>query len=282
METKEEDFVEQLFIGSTHDYMLFFSNLGRLYWLKTYQLPEAGRTAKGKALVNLLQLSEGEYISTALPVRDFKEGYLVMFTKNGTVKKTALSAYSNPRGKGIIAISIEEGDELISVRKTSGTNDLIIGTRNGIAIKFNEEDVRETGRTSIGVRGIRLDKEDDVVAAEVADEKATILTVAENGIGKRTRFDDYPLQGRGGKGVISLKLTDKGGKVAGLVLVRDEDEVVMITSAGKLNRVKCTGISVLGRNTQGVKVMNIGEGKIVSVAKAAEKDHQETGAAEAE
>lgn len=282
METKEEDFVEQLFIGSTHDYMLFFSNLGRLYWLKTYQLPEAGRTAKGKALVNLLQLSEGEYISTALPVRDFKEGYLVMFTKNGTVKKTALSSYSNPRGKGIIAISIEEGDELISVRKTSGTNDLIIGTRNGIAIKFNEEDVRETGRTSIGVRGIRLEKGDEVVAAEVADEKATILTMAENGIGKRTRFDDYPLQGRGGKGVISLKLTDKGGKVAGLVLVRDEDEVVMITSAGKLNRVKCTGISVLGRNTQGVKVMNIGEGKIVSVAKAAEKDHQENGAAEAE
>ena len=282
METKEEDFVEQLFIGSTHDYMLFFSNLGRLYWLKTYQLPEAGRAAKGKALVNLLQLSEGEYISTALPVRDFKDGFLVMFTKNGTVKKTALSSYSNPRGKGIIAISLEEGDELISVRKTSGTNDLIIGTRNGIAIKFNEEDVRETGRTAIGVRGIRLEEKDEVVAAEVADEKATILTVAENGIGKRTRFDDYPLQGRGGKGVISLKLTDKSGKVAGLVLVRDEDEVVMITSAGKLNRIKCKGISVLGRNTQGVKVMNIGEGKIVSVAKAAEKDAQDPGTGEGE
>jgi len=272
METKEEDFVEQLFIGSTHDYMLFFSNLGRLYWLKTYQLPEAGRAAKGKALVNLLQLSEGERISTALPVRDFKEGFLVMFTKKGTVKKTALTAYSNPRGKGIIAISIEEGDELIAVRKTSGTNDLIIGTRNGIAIKFNEEDVRETGRTSMGVRGIRLEEHDEVVAAEVADEKATILTVAENGQGKRTKIDDHPLQGRGGKGVISLKLTEKGGKVAGILLVRDEDEVVMITSAGKLIRTTSQNISVLGRNTQGVKLMDIDEGKIVSIAKVVEKD----------
>jgi len=272
METKEEDFVEQLFIGSTHDYMLFFSNLGRLYWLKTYQLPEAGRAAKGKALVNLLQLSEGERIATALPVRDFKDGYLVMFTKNGTVKKTALTAYSNPRGKGIIAISIEEGDELIAVRKTSGTNDLIIGTRNGIAIKFNEEDVRETGRTAIGVRGIRLEDKDEVVAAEVADEKATMLTVAENGFGKRTKIEDYPLQGRGGKGVISLKLTEKGGKVAGLLLVRDEDEVVMITSAGKLIRTTSENISILGRNTQGVKLMDIDEGKIVSIAKVVEKD----------
>ncbi|GAB4487180.1 MAG: DNA gyrase subunit A [Thermodesulfovibrionales bacterium] len=272
METKEEDFVEQLFIGSTHDYMLFFSNIGRLYWLKTYQIPEAGRAAKGKALVNLLQLSEGERISTALPVRDFKEGFLVMFTKNGTVKKTALNAYSNPRGKGIIAISIEEGDELIAVRKTSGTNDLIIGTRNGLAIKFNEEDVRETGRTAIGVRGIRLEEKDEVVAAEVADEKATILTVAENGFGKRTRIEDYPLQGRGGKGVISLKLTEKGGKVAGILLVRDEDEVVMITSAGKLIRTTSGNISILGRNTQGVKLMDIDEGKIVSIAKVVEKD----------
>ncbi|MDA8105761.1 MAG: DNA gyrase subunit A, partial [Nitrospiraceae bacterium] len=176
METKEEDFVEQLFIGSTHDYMLFFSNLGRLYWLKTYQIPEAGRASKGKALINLLQLSEGERITTALPVRAFKEGYLVMFTKNGTVKKTALTSYSNPRGKGVIAISLEEGDELIAVRKTSGQDDLIIGTRNGLAIKFNEEDVRDMGRMARGVRGIRLVKGDEVVAAEVAEERTTVLT----------------------------------------------------------------------------------------------------------
>jgi DNA gyrase subunit A len=273
METKEEDFVEQLFIGSTHDYMLFFSNLGRLYWLKTYQLPEAGRAAKGKAMINLLQLSEGERITTALTVRDFKEGYLVMFTKEGTVKKTSLTSYSNPRGKGIIALSLEEGDELIAVRRTSGKNDLIIGTRNGLSIKFNEEDVRDMGRQAKGVRGIRLVEGDEVVAAEVAEEKTAILTVAENGFGKRTKIEDYPLQGRGGKGVISIKLTEKGGKVVGLLQVRDEDEVVMITSAGKIIRTTAQNISIHGRNTQGVKLMETAEeDKIVSIAKVVEKD----------
>ncbi len=271
METKEEDFVEQIFIGSTHDYMLFFTNFGRLYWLKTYQLPEAGRAAKGKALINLLQLSEGERVSTALPVREFKEGYLVMFTKNGTVKKTALTAYSNPRGKGVIAISLDDGDELIAVRKTTGSNDLIIGTLNGIAIKFNEEDVRDMGRTARGVRGIKLVKGDEVVAAEVADEKTAVLTVAENGYGKRTKIEDYPLQGRGGKGVISIKLTEKGGKVVGLLQVRDEDEVVMIAGTGKLIRMHAQDISILGRNTQGVKLMDTAD-KISSVAKVVEKD----------
>ena len=271
METKEEDFVEQLFIGSTHDYMLFFSNLGRLYWLKIYQIPEAGRAAKGKALINLLQLSEGEYISTALPIRDFKEGYLVMFTKNGTVKKTALMAYSNPRGKGVIAINLDKGDELIAVRKTSGSNDLIIGTRNGLAIKFSEEDVREMGRTARGVRGIRLSKGDEVVAGVFVEEKTTILSVAENGYGKRTRTEDYPIHHRGGKGVIAIKLTERGGKVAGLLQVRDEDEVVMITGVGKLIRTTAENIPVHGRNTQGVKLMDT-EDKIVSIAKVVEKD----------
>ncbi|MDA8078118.1 MAG: DNA gyrase subunit A [Nitrospiraceae bacterium] len=271
METKEEDFVEQIFIGSTHDYMLFFTNYGRLYWLKIYQLPEAGRAAKGKALINLLQLSEGERVSTALPVREFKEGYLVMFTKNGTVKKTPLTAYSNPRGKGVIAISLDEGDELIAVRKTTGANDLIIGTLNGLAIKFNEEDVRDMGRTARGVRGIKLGKKDEVVAAEVADEKTGVLTVAENGYGKRTKIEDYPLQGRGGKGVIAIKLTEKGGKVVGLLQVRDEDEVVMIAGTGKLIRMQAKDISILGRNTQGVKVMDTAD-KISSVAKVVEKD----------
>jgi DNA gyrase subunit A len=272
METKEEDFVEQLFIGSTHDYMLFFTNFGRLYWLKIYQIPEAGRTAKGKALINLLQLSPGEMVSTALPVRDFKDGYLVMFTKNGTVKKTALTAYSNPRGKGIIAISLDDKDELIAVRRTSGSDDLIIGTRNGLSIKFNEEDVREVGRAARGVRGIRLLKGDEVVAAEVAEEKTAILTVAENGFGKRTKIEDYPLQGRGGKGVISIKLTEKGGKVVGLLQVRDEDEVVMITGAGKLIRTTAENISIHGRNTQGVKLMDTADEKISSIAKVVDKE----------
>jgi DNA gyrase subunit A len=272
METKEEDFVEQLFIGATHDYMLFFSNLGRLYWLKAFQLPEAGRATRGKALVNLLSLSEGERITTALPVRDFKEEFLVMFTKNGIVKKTALEKYSNPRGKGIIAIALDEGDELIAVRKTDGKSDLIIGTRKGLAIRFNEEDVRDTGRASKGVIGIRLSKGDEVVSAEVAEEKTALLTVTEKGQGKRSPIEEYRVQGRGGKGVISIKTTEKGGKAVGLMQVRDEDEVVMITSSGKIIRTVAKDISLHGRNTQGVRLMDVGEDKVVSIAKVVEKD----------
>jgi len=273
METKEEDFVNELFIGITHDYMLFFSNLGRLYWLKVYQIPEAGRAAKGKALINLLALSEGERITTALPVRDFKEGYLVMFTKKGTVKKTALEEYSNPRGKGIIAITLEEGDELIAVRKTDGKSDLIIGTKNGISIRFKEEDVRDMGRAAKGVRGIRLVSGDEVVSAEVAGERTALLTVTERGIGKRSKIEDYPVQGRGGKGVISIKLTEKSGRAVGLMQVRDEDEVVMITGSGKLIRTLAGNISLHGRNTQGVKLMDVeGSDKIVSIGKVVEKD----------
>jgi DNA gyrase subunit A len=273
METKEEDFVEQLFIGATHDYMLFFSNLGRLYWLKAFQIPEAGRATRGKPLVNLLSLSEGERISTALPVRQFKEGYLVMFTKKGIVKKTALEEYSNPRGKGIIAITLDEGDELIAVRKTDGKSDLIIGTRNGLSIRFNEEDVRDTGRTAKGVRGIRLKEGDEVVSAEVAEEKTAILTVTEKGLGKRSRIEEYPVQSRGGKGVISIKVTEKGGKAVGLMQVRDEDEVVMITSSGKIIRTLAKEIPLHGRNTQGVRLMDVeGEDKVVSIAKVVEKD----------
>ncbi|MEK6673180.1 MAG: DNA gyrase subunit A [Nitrospirota bacterium] len=273
METKEEDFVEQLFIGSTHDYMLFFSNLGRLYWLKIYQIPEAGRAAKGKALVNVLSLSEGERITTALPVRDFKEGYLVMFTKNGLVKKTNLEEYSNPRGKGIIAVTIEDKDELIAVRKTDGKSDFIIGTREGLSIRFNEEDVRPMGRTAKGVIGIRLQKNDEVVSAEVVETNTALLTVTEKGIGKRTKLEDYPVQGRGGRGVISIKLTPKGGKALGLIQVRDEDEVVMIANTGKLIRTIAGSTSIHGRNTQGVKLMDLDpEDRIVSIGRVAEKD----------
>ncbi len=273
METKEEDFVKELFIGATHDYMLFFSNLGRLYWLKAYQVPEAGRAAKGKALVNLLTLSEGERITTALPVRDFKKGFLVMFTKNGIVKKTALEKYSNPRGKGIIALTLDEGNELIAVGKTDGKSDLIIGTKNGLSIRFNEENVRDTGRTAMGVKGIRLMKGDEVVSAEVAEERTALLTVTEKGLGKRSKIEDYPVQNRGGKGVISIKIIEKGGKAVGLMQVRDEDEVVMITSSGKLIMTLAGNISLHGRNTQGVKLMDVeGEDKIVSLGRVAERD----------
>lgn len=273
METKEEDFVEQLFIGSTHDYMLFFSNLGRLYWKKIYEIKEFGRAAKGQALVNLLSLAEGERIATALPVRDFKEGYLVTFTKKGMVKKTVLDEYSNPRGKGIIAVSLEEGDELITVRKTDGKSDLIIGTSEGLSIRFNEEDVRPMGRSAKGVIGVRLQKGDEVVSAEVAEMNTALLTVTEKGIGKRTKLEEYPVQGRGGKGVISIKLTEKGGKAVGLIQVRDEDEVVMIANTGKLIRTVAGNISVHGRNTQGVKLMDLDpEDRIVSMGRVAEKD----------
>lgn len=272
METRENDYVEQIFIGSTHDYMLFFSNFGRLYWLKIYQIPEAGRASRGKAIVNLLQLNEGERITTAIPVKDFSEGYLVMFTKKGVVKKTPLKEFSNPRGRGIIAITLDNDDELIAVRMTSGVNDLLIGTRNGLAVRFREEDVRPMGRTARGVRGIRLSDDDKVVAAEVVLDRTTILTVTDRGYGKRTRIEEYPVHGRGGKGVISIKTNEKLGKAVGLLQVNDDDEIVLITNTGKLIRTRVENISILGRNTQGVKLMDVGNSdRVVSIGKVAEK-----------
>nr|MDA8174988.1 DNA gyrase subunit A [Nitrospiraceae bacterium] len=273
METREEDYVEQLFIGSTHDYMLFFTNLGRLYWLKIYQLPEAGRAAKGKAIVNMLALGEGERVSTALPVREFTQGNLVFFTKNGIVKKTPLIEYSNPRGKGIIAVSLDEDDELIAVRRTSGLDNLIIGARGGRAIRIEEEDVRTVGRSARGVIGIRLDKGDAVVSGEIAEDRCLLLTVTEKGLGKRTKIEEYPVHGRGGKGVISIKVTDKGGQAVGLIKVRDEDELMLITQSGKTIRMPASGISIIGRNTQGVKLMDLENGdRIVAIGKLVEKD----------
>jgi len=273
MQTREEDFVEALFIGSTHDYMLFFTNKGRLYWQKIYQIPEAGRAAKGKAIVNLLPLSEGEKLATALPVKDFKEGYLVMFTKKGIVKKTALKDYSRPRATGIIAVKLDDDDELIRVRITDGTSDLIIGTWKGLSIRFNEEDVRAIGRTGRGVKGIRLTKGDVVVSADVARERTVLLTVTEKGLGKRTKIEGYPVQGRGGRGVISIKVTERGGNAVGLIQVNDDDEVVMMSNAGKLIRTRAGDISLMGRNTQGVKLMDVNhEDRVMSIGRVAERD----------
>jgi DNA gyrase subunit A len=271
METKGDDWVEQLFICANHDYMLFFSNFGRLYWKKIYEIPEAGRTAKGKAMVNLLPLAEGERITTAINVRDFAEGYLVMFTRQGIVKKTALREYGNPRSKGIIAVTIDEGDELIAAQRTTGKNDIIIGTRNGLAARFPEDDVRAVGRSARGVIGIRLAKDDAVVSANVVEEGTCLLTVTERGFGKRSHVEDYPVHRRGAKGVISIKTTERNGKVVGNLQVRDEDQVVMITNNGKLIRIGVSEISLLGRNTQGVKLMLVGdEDRIVSIGRVAD------------
>lgn len=274
METKEEDLVEQLFTASTHDYMLFFSNKGRLYWMKVYEIPELGGNRKGKALVNLLRLSEGERISTAINTKDFKDGYLVMFTKKGIVKKTSLEEFSNPREKGIIAITISDNDELISVKKTTGNDELIIGTKQGLAIRFHEKQVRAMGRTARGVIGIRLSHKDMVVSGDVAEEGTYLLTITEKGIGKKTKIEDYPLRNRGGKGVISIKLLKKGGDVVGLIQVKNQEEIIIIASTGKLIRLKTEDIPLLGRYAQGVKLMDLDpDDKAMSISKAGRLDN---------
>ncbi len=277
METREEDFVETLFLASTHDHVLFFTNFGRLYWLKVYQIPETGRAAKGKAIVNLLRLSQGEKITAVFPVKEFKEDrYLFMATKRGVVKKTSLKAYSNPRSKGIAAIKIDPGDELIGVRITDGKKDINLSTRNGLSIRFNEKNVRNMGRVAHGVRGIRLHKDDEVVSLDILDEDTTLLTVTQKGFGKRTRAKEYRLQSRGGKGVFTIKVTPKNGKVVGVLQVIDEDEIILIAGSGKLIRMKASNISIIGRSTQGVRLINLaGDDKVVSVARVVEKDEGE-------
>jgi DNA gyrase subunit A len=276
MGTKEEDFVEHLFIASTHSYILFFTDAGKVYWLKVHELPQAGRAARGKAIVNLLNLSKEENISSFLPVRNFEEGkYIIMATRKGVVKKTELMAYSNPRVGGIIAINLDEGDELISTRLTDGTKDIFLGTREGKSIRFKEEQARALGRVSRGVRGIALAKGDELVSMEIVGEASTILTVTENGFGKRTDSSEYRGQSRAGKGVITIKTTERNGKVVGMLQVTDEDEIMMVTDKGKIIRLSMKGISVIGRNTQGVKLIGIGSSeRVVSLARLAEKEEE--------
>ena len=282
MGTKEEDFVEHLFIASTHSYILFFTDAGKVYWLKVHELPQAGRAAKGKAIVNLLNLSSEESITSFLPVRSFEEGkYITMATKNGIVKKTDLMAYSHPRVGGIIAINLDDGDKLVSVRLTDGNKDIFLGTREGQAIRFEEMQARPIGRTSRGVKGITLSKGDEVVGMEIVGEASTILTVTENGFGKRTSSTEYRGQSRGGKGVITIKTTERNGKVVGVFQVMDEDEVMMITDRGKIIRMAMKGISVIGRNTQGVTLIGMAsKERVVSVAKLAEKEGEDEGSEE--
>ncbi|MDP3790476.1 MAG: DNA gyrase subunit A [Candidatus Omnitrophota bacterium] len=271
---KEEDFIEHLFIASTHDYMLFFTDKGIVHWLKVHEIPEAGRTSKGRPIVNLLTLGAGEKVSAFVPVRQFKEGeFLVMATKNGTIKKTALTAYSNPRKGGIIGITLEKDDELIEVQRTDGNAELLMATREGKAIRFKESQVRDMGRGAKGVRGINLGKKDALIAMEVAKADQTILTVTQEGFGKRTLFKEYRIQSRGGKGIINIKVTGKNGEAVGIKTVSDRDEIMLITEKGMIVRSPIKDIRATGRSTQGVRLMKLDKGdKISSVAKIVPED----------
>jgi DNA gyrase subunit A len=269
---KEEDFVELLFVASSHDYLLFFTNKGRVYWKKVHEVPEAGRMSRGKAIVNLLELQKGERVATTLAVRTFDtDKYVVMATKEGLVKKTDLTAYSNPRTGGIVAIKINEEDELIGVRVSRGSQDIFLTTRQGKSIRFHEDEIREMGRVAAGNIGIRMESGDEVVGMDVLDEGATILTVTEKGFGKRTRTEEYRVQGRGGKGILTIKTTQRNGLVVYAGQVTDPDQLMIITEQGKIIRLKVADISVIGRNTQGVKLIDLAEGEtVVAVAKVIE------------
>jgi len=274
MTTREEDFVEALFVASTHSYILFFTNKGKVYSLKVYDIPQAGAAAKGKAIVNILNLTQDEKITAFLPVKEFAEGkFIVMATKYGVIKKTDLQAFSNIRSGGIIALGLDEGDELIATRLTDGSKEIFIGTREGQAIRFNEEQVRDMGRVARGVRAINLAKEDAVVSMEALEEGKTILTVTERGYGKRTEIKEYRSQLRGGMGIINIKVTEKNGRVAGIAQVNTEDELVITTNIGKIIRIAMKDVSVIGRNTQGVKLIGVEKDeRVTGIAPIAEKE----------
>jgi DNA gyrase subunit A len=280
---KDEDFVKSLFIASTHDYMLFFTNKGRVYWRKVHELPKASRTAKGRAMVNVLDLGSDEFVSTFLNVRDLKEEsrFVLLVTRKGIVKKTALSAYSNPRQTGIIAIDIDKDDEVIEAALTAGEDNILIATYKGKAIRFPEKDVRSMGRSARGVIGIRMGEDDYVVDMTIADEDATVLSVTENGFGKRTKIGEYRMQHRGGQGIINIKTTARNGNVVGMMAVDDDDEIVLVTTGGIVMRTAVKDMRTIGRNTQGVKLIKPEEGtKVSAVARtvAEAKEEMVTGA----
>ncbi|MFO3150338.1 DNA gyrase C-terminal beta-propeller domain-containing protein, partial [Legionella pneumophila serogroup 1] len=262
---KDEDFVERLVIASTHDTLLCFSNHGKLYWLKAYQLPQASRASRGRPIINILPLAEGEEINAMLPVREYKDGsYVFMATKKGTVKKVPLNAFSRPRSNGIIAVDLEEDDSLVGVDITDGARDIMLFTDAGKVIRFDESKVRPMGRTARGVRGIRVEKDQAVKSLVVVDPSGgTILTATENGYGKRTHIDEYRVSGRGGQGVISIQVTERNGKVVRSLQVTDNDEAMLITDKGTLVRFKVNELSVIGRNTQGVRLINVSSGETV-------------------
>ena len=275
--TREEDFVKQIFTASTHDTILFFSNKGKLYKLRGYEIPEAGRTARGTAIVNLLSLDAGEKVSAIIPIQNFAEGkYLLFATKNGIIKKTSLAEYNSARKTGLLSITLKEDDELIDVRLTDGEDNVVLVTKGGMSITFDEKDVRPMGRVSQGVIGIRLGKDDEVIGMEsiIAGANATLLAITENGFGKRTELDEYRVQTRGGKGVITYKVTPKTGNIVGIRIVEEADDVMLITDTGTIIRLNVAGISVLGRSTQGVTLMRTNEGRVVSIEKITEKEEE--------
>ncbi|MCA1663286.1 MAG: DNA gyrase subunit A, partial [Myxococcales bacterium] len=276
--TKDEDFVSQLFVASTHDHILMFTSMGRVYAKRVYELPEGSRASRGKALVNFLELKENEKVVEMLALKQFEEGkVIVMATKNGVVKKTALDAFSNIRSSGIIALTIDDGDALVEVRLTDGQHDILLATREGRAIRFPEEKVRAMGRTARGVKGISLREKDEVVSCQTfpRNAPATLITVCEHGYGKRTAVAEYPVKGRGGMGVITIKTTERNGKVIGCRLVTDDEDLMLITDGGKVIRIPCKGIPTLGRNTQGVRLVRVDEGEnVVAVESLAEREDE--------
>jgi len=277
MEQRDEDFIEHLFVCSTHDFIMFFTEDGRVYVEKVYELPEMGRAAKGKSIANVLQLRPDEKVAALLRIKEFTDkDYLLMATKVGIVKKTVLSAYQNVRKGGIIGITIEKGDRLIGVRMTSGNNEIVLVTKDGMSIRFHEEDARDMGRASVGNWGIRPEKKDYVIGIEIVDPNASLLVAGDQGIGKRTPFDEYRQQSRGGKGIITIKTTDKVGSVVGALSVTDADEVMLSTSQGQTVRTGCKDIRICGRNTQGVKLINLNKGdKLVAIARVISEQQEE-------
>ena len=277
--TKEDDWVEHLFIASTHDYMMFFTQGGQCYWLKVHEIPQAARAARGKPIMSCIAIKADERIAALVPVREFSDDqYLLFATKQGVVKKTVLSEFGNPRSVGIRAINIEKGDELIDVQVTDGKNDIVLATRHGMSIRFHEKDVRDMGRTATGVKGIELEKRDQVIDLVVVRRKSTLLTVTEKGMGKRSELDEYRVQHRGGRGIITLKRADKTGDIVALKEVLPDDELMMITKKGIMIRVPVEGIRVSGRNTQGVKIMNMTTGDlVVDVARVVKEEEADNG-----
>jgi DNA gyrase subunit A len=279
MRTREEDFVSHLFVASTHAYIMIFSDRGRAYWLKVHEIPDVGPGGKGKAIANLVSMEEGERIAALLAVKEFPgaEGqqFVVMGTRKGVIKKTDLSAFSNPRAGGIIAMGVEAGDSVIAVEMSDGKEQIFLGTRNGMAIRFDETDVRPMGRTAYGVRGISLRDDDEVVAMEVVREGGTLLTVAQNGYGKRTELEEYRLQSRGGIGIINIQTSDRNGKVVGIAYVHDDDQLMLISQQGMILRMRAGDVRSIGRATQGVRLIEMEEGDaVVSVAKLAEAEEE--------